>query len=82
MTSYWREEKGKPYYRVQTDEKEIKNKLQKRKGFKLCVSPLSPKGFWVFICRFSRPDIAKKTIQSVTQKKAKIDSEGVFSFEE
>ena len=37
-------------------------------------------GLWIFCCEFSRPDIAGKTIESVTGEKGKIDSEGMFVF--
>ena len=35
---------------------------------------------WIFCCEFSRPDIARKTIESVVGESARIDSEGMFVF--
>lgn len=76
MTYLWQEEKGQKYYRVQTDEKSIADKLKRRNGFILTAKSLNT-NLWIFICEFSRPDLARKTIQSITGKKPKIDSEGM-----
>lgn len=80
MTFLWQEERGKPFYRVQTDSKEICDKLKRRKGFCLTMIPVNV-NLWVFVCKFSRPDIAKKTLKSITGKNPKIDSEGVLEYE-
>lgn len=86
MTYLWQEERGKPFYRVQTDERLIAKKMRRRNGFRLCgqalnVDPASGTGLWIFSCKFSRPDIAKKTLKSITCKKPKMDSEGMLVFE-
>lgn len=80
MTTYlWQLERGSNTYRVQTDIKEIADKLKRRQGFRIsAISVTNP--LWVFSCEFSRPDIAEKTIKSVTDKNPKIDSEGVISY--
>ncbi len=80
MTYLWQEEKGQKYYRVQTDEKSIADKLKRRKGFKLTAWSTN-RNLWIFLTEFSRPDIARKTIQSLTGKKPKIDSEGVIFYD-
>ena len=80
MTYLWQEERGQKYYRVQTDEKSIADKLTRRKGFRLTAKALNT-NLWIFICEFSRPDIAKKIVQSVTDKKPKINSEGVIFYD-
>ena len=85
MTYLWQEERGKKYYRVQTDDKAIAMKLKRRDGFHLCgyavnAAPANGTRLWIFTCQFKRPDIAKDTIKSITGKKAKIDSEGCFVF--
>ena len=80
MTYLWQEERGRNYYRVQTDEKEISDKMKRRNGFRLCADSLN-KNLWIYSCEFTRPDIAKKTLKSVTGKNVKIDSEGVFCYE-
>ena len=85
LTYLWQEESGKKYYRVQTDDKDIAKKLFRRNGFRLSAYGMksdSANGLslWIFCCEFSRPDIARKTIESVTGEKGKIDSEGMFVF--
>ena len=72
----WQEERSRNNYRVQTDDKAIKDILKRRKGFRLSTMGLNT-NLWIFNCEFSRPDIAKKTLKSVTGKIPKIDSEGV-----
>ncbi|MHB8843060.1 MAG: hypothetical protein ACYC56_14945 [Candidatus Aquicultor sp.] len=80
MTYLWQEERGKQYYKVQTDEKEVANKMKRRNGFRLCGYAVND-NLWIFTCQFARPDIAKKTLKSITGKKVKIDSEGEFIYE-
>lgn len=80
MTYLWQEERGQKFYRVQTDEKEVAHKLKRRKGFKLCGWSINGNSLWIFSCSFSRPDIAKKVLKSVTGQMPKIDSEGLISF--
>ena len=85
LTYLWQEESGKKYYRVQTDDKVIAKKLFRRNGFRLSAygknsDSANGSGLWIFCCEFSRLDIAKKTIESVTRERGKIDSEGIFVF--
>ena len=80
MTYLWQEERGKQFYRVQTDERLVAKKLRRRNGFHLCGYGWNT-SLWIFTCRFSRPDIAKKTLKSITGKKVKIDFEGTFVYE-
>lgn len=80
MTYLWQEERGQKFYRVQTDEKEIADKLKRRKGYKLSAYSLKGHPLWIFTCRFTRPDIAKKVLKSATGEKLNIDSEGLISF--
>ena len=87
MTYLWQEERGKKYYKVQTDDKDVAMKMKRRNGFRLCGYavnanlPTEQAGLWIFSCEFSRPDIAKKTLKSITGKNGKIDSEGEFVYE-
>ncbi len=80
MTFLWQEERGNIFYRVQTDDKDIANKLKRRNGFKLSAAAINA-NVWIFNCSFKRPDIAKKTLKSVTHKSINIDSEGVIIFD-
>lgn len=79
MTYLWQEERGKKYYKIQTDEKEIARILKRRNKFTLSAVGLN-KNIWIYSCEFSRPDIAKKVLNNVTRKKGVLDSEGVFVF--
>ena len=86
MTYLWQELRGKKYYRVQTDDIDIAKKMKRRNGFSLIGYVLNGKPgkgacLWIFSCEFSRPDIAKETIKSITGQDAMIDSEGCYSFE-
>lgn len=80
MTYLWQEERGKRFYRVQTNEKIIADKLKRRNKFSLTAFALNA-SLWIYGCEFTRPDIAKKTLKSVTGKSVKIDSEGLFIYE-
>ncbi|MFZ0456353.1 MAG: hypothetical protein WCE54_10550 [Ignavibacteriaceae bacterium] len=80
MTYLWQEERGKKFYKVQTDESDVAKKMKRRNGFHLSGVSLNS-NLWIFCCEFSRPDIAKKTLKSITGKNAKIDSEGMFVYE-
>ncbi len=80
MTYLWQEERGKKFYKVQTDEREIAKKMKRRNGFHLCGFAVNA-SLWIFSCEFTRPDKAKQVLKSITGKSAKINSEGVFYFE-
>jgi hypothetical protein len=80
MTYLWQEERGKNFYKVQTDDKAIANKLKRRNGFSLSALAIN-NNLWIFSCRFTRPDIAKKTLKSITGQNVKIDSDGLFLYE-
>lgn len=80
MTYLWQEERGRKFYKVQTNEKSIADKLKRRKGSRLSASAIN-KNLWIYDCEFTRPDIAKKTLKSVTGKNPKIDSQGVIYYE-
>ncbi len=80
MTYLWQEERGKKFYKVQTDDRLVAKKMKRRNGFHLCGFATNDK-LWIFNCQFRRPDIAKKTLKSITGKNAKIDSEGMFVYE-
>ena len=80
MTYLWQEERGKKFYKVQTDDKEAAKKMKRRNGFHLCGYGWN-NSLWIFTCQFSRPDIARQTLKSITCKKPKIDCEGMFVYE-
>jgi hypothetical protein len=80
MTNLWQEERGKKFYRVQTNEKQISDRLKRRNKFHLSAISINT-SLWIYGCEFTRPDIAKKTLKSITGNNSKIDSEGVISYE-
>lgn len=78
MTYMWREEKGKPFYRFQTDEKEISDKMKRRQKFILSASGYNTP-LWVFQTTFNRADIAKKVLKTLTGGKIEFDaSEDIY----
>lgn len=78
MTYMWQEERGKKYYRYQTDEKAIADKMKRRHKFEL-VGWGDNCELWVFQAIFSRPDIAKKAFKTLTGCKIEFDDrEEVF----
>lgn len=81
MTYLWQLERGSCFYKVQTNDKEVNKKLKRRNGFCLCAFALNS-NLWIYDCEFARPDIAKKTMKSVTGKNIKTDSEGVLCYGE
>jgi|GEM_PF-2443800 len=80
MTYLWQLMRGENFYKVQTDSKEIADKLKRRNRFNISgVSITNP--LWIFSCEFSRGDIARKVITNLTGVKGKIDSEGCIFYE-
>lgn len=73
MTYMWKEERGKPYYRFQTDEIEIKNKMKRREKFVLVGNGLNCY-LWIYQAKFKRPDIAKRVFETIIGEKAIFDS--------
>lgn len=80
MTYLWQEARGSKFYFVQTDNREISRKINRRKGFMLSANAVN-KNLWIYSCKFTRPDIAKKVVSSITCKTPIIDSEGLISYD-
>ncbi len=77
-TCMWQEERGKKFYKVQTNDKDIANKIKRRNGFHLCAKAVNA-NLWIFSCEFTRPDIAKKTLKSITGLKVEYNkNEDIF----
>ncbi len=72
MTYMWQEERGKKYYRFQTDEREIANKMRRRNKFELVGWGINCE-LWIFQTTFSRPDIARKAFQTLTEGEIEFD---------
>ncbi len=72
MTYLWQEQRGKPFYRFQTDDYKIASKMKGRKKFTLAGRGMNCP-LWIFIAEFIRPDIAKKALKTLTGNSVKID---------
>ena len=64
MLCFWQEEKGKPYYRFQTDDKKLADKMKRRNKFKVTAIISNPDG-WIFLTEISKPFIAKKMFKTL-----------------
>jgi len=74
MTYLWQEEKRKPFWRIQTDEKGIYNKLKRRKSTTLAVWGLNT-NLCVFTMEFYSPKEAKTSLGRITGRKVNKDAE-------
>ena len=81
MTYLWQEQRGKPFYRFQTDDYKIASKMKGRKKFTLAGRGMNCP-LWIFIAEFSRPDIARKVLKSLTGNSVKIDKKDNTLFSE
>ncbi|MCK5590726.1 MAG: hypothetical protein KAI72_02100 [Candidatus Pacebacteria bacterium] len=72
MVYMWQEQKGRPYYRFQTDDKDIADKMKRRNKFALIGWGVNC-DLWIYQVSFSRPDIAKKVFKTLTGKVAILD---------
>ena len=72
MIEMWQEERGKPFYRFQTKNREAANKMKRRNKFELSSLGLNC-NWWVFVATFNRPDIAKKTLKTLAGNVVKFD---------
>jgi hypothetical protein len=81
MFYMWQEERGKPYYRFQTDEKELADKMKRREKFKLVSKGLNCY-HWIYLATYTRPDLARKTFKALCGKVAILNkNEDIFQFE-
>ena len=81
MTYLWQEQRGRPFYRFQTDDYKIASKMKGRKKFTLTGRGMNCP-LWIFIAEFNRPDIAKKALKALTGKSVKIDKKDNTLFSE
>jgi hypothetical protein len=81
MTYLCQLEQGLNSYIVQTDDKKIREKLMRRKGFTPAGTQVLNRDIWIFDCEFSRPDIAKDVLKSVTGAKPQFGSDGVIFYD-
>ncbi|MGD1006040.1 MAG: hypothetical protein ABR980_02275 [Ignavibacteriaceae bacterium] len=78
MTYLWQPERGIMIFRFQTDERNVADKMKRRKYFKL-IGYSHNSNLWVFVAPFYSPQKARKSLERLTGRKAKKDSlEGVY----
>ena len=77
----WQEERGKCYFRFQTEEKIIADKMKRRNKFKLVGSGFNT-NLWIFQATFTRPDIAKKALKTLSGNKVKFNQEEEIFYSE
>lgn len=72
-TSLWQEQRGKPYWRIQTDYPAVARKLRRRTTFKLVCCGINTT-LWIFRGTYSTPQKAKISLQRLTGQKVKKDN--------
>ena len=81
MIYMWQEERGKPYYRFQTEDKKTADKMKRRNKFKLVGIGFNT-NLWIFQATFTRPDIAKKALKTLSGNKVKFNQEEEIFYSE
>lgn len=81
MLCMWQEEKGKPYYRFQTDDKNLADKMKRRKKFKVTATIYNPDG-WIFLTEISKPFIAKKMFKALCGENAILNKNDDIFYQE
>lgn len=77
-TDLWQEERGVNIFRIQTDEKDVADKLKRRKNFKLVAWGMNCP-LWIFVCSFYSYQKARKALRNLTNRPVQKDSEeGVY----
>lgn len=72
MIEMWQEERGKPFYRLQTKNREAANKMKRRNKFKLSASGINC-NWWIYLATFKRPDLARKALKTLAGNVVKFD---------
>lgn len=81
MTYMWQEERAKPYYRFQTDEREIHNRMKRREKFKLVADGVNC-NLWIYQANAARPDIARKMLKTLSGAKVNFDAKAEVFYSE
>lgn len=77
MTYLWQEERGKPFYRFQTNESEVARKMKRAQSYHEIGFIDNPKQ-WIFQRKFNRPDLAKRTLRTLSGKKIEQEEKGLY----
>lgn len=73
MTYLWQEEKGKQYYRFQTDDSLVAEKMRRRKRFVLAGRGINCR-FWIYQVTLNRLRDAKKVLGVLSHKEVNYDA--------
>jgi hypothetical protein len=73
MTYMWQEQRGEMFFRFQTDEPIVAEKMRRRVKFKLTGQGMTCK-FWIYIAGFYSPQKARGALAQLTGRKVKKDS--------
>lgn len=78
MVEMWQEERGKPYYRFQTKNREAANKMKRRNKFKQVGWGVNC-DWWIFQTVFGKPETARKALKALAMNDVKFDKkEDIF----
>lgn len=72
MIEMWQEQRGEPFFRFQTKNRETANKMKRRNKFKLSASGINC-NWWIFVATFKRPDLARKALKTLSGNVVKFD---------
>lgn len=72
MIEMWQEQRGEPYFRFQTKNREAANKMKRRNKFKLTAWGVNCE-WWIFVATFKRPDLARKALKTLAGNVVKFD---------
>ena len=72
MTYMWKEQRGLMFFRFQTDEPKVAEKMRRRKKFILAGDGLNCK-IWIYIATFYSPQKARGALAQLTGRKVKND---------
>lgn len=81
MTLLVEEESSLGYYKVQTDDKKIREKLIDIRGIYPTEVTEQSQIIWVFDCEFLQPEIAIMTLNKITGARPQIGSDGVIFYD-
>jgi len=68
----WKEQRGLMFFRFQTDEPKVAEKMRRRKKFILAGDGLNCK-IWIYIATFYSPQKARGALAQLTGRKVKKD---------
>lgn len=74
----WQEERGKPYYRFQTKNREVANRMKRRNKFKQVGWGVNC-DWWIYQAVFGKPETARKALKALAGNDVKFNkNEDIF----